>query len=128
MPDGKIMNISDVKQEIQIKFEELGNKGFRILGICYRDDDDKNNNNILCSPTITKSDELDMTFLGFLIFADPIKSDVTEAISNLRRLGISLKIISGDNRNVAAYGSCSSTCYTIIINTDVESSPLISTP
>ena len=44
-----------------------------------------------------------MTFLGFLIFFDPIKSDVIESISNLKRLGISLKIISGDNRHVAAY-------------------------
>ena len=25
-----------VKQEIQNRFEELGNRGFRILGVCYR--------------------------------------------------------------------------------------------
>lgn len=30
MPDGKIVNISIVKEEIQHRFEELGNKGFRI--------------------------------------------------------------------------------------------------
>ena len=44
-----------------------------------------------------------MTFLGFLIFFDPIKSDVIESISNLKKLGISLKIISGDNKHVASY-------------------------
>jgi magnesium-transporting ATPase (P-type) len=37
MPDGKIISVSEVKKEIESKFEELGNKGFRILGICYRD-------------------------------------------------------------------------------------------
>jgi P-type Mg2+ transporter len=116
MPDGKIIGISEVKKEIESKFEELGDKGFRILGICYRsrglmrmgnskpdDNNDKNKDRTPFSSTITKHDETDMTFLGFLIFADPIKSYVAESISNLRRLGISLKIISGDNRNVAAY-------------------------
>lgn len=43
-----------------------------------------------------------MTFLGLLVFFDPIKPDVIESVSNLRKLGISLKIISGDNRHVAA--------------------------
>jgi P-type Mg2+ transporter len=113
MPDGKITCISEVKNEIESKFEEFGDKGFRILGVCYRNqglmqmdnsEPDNNNSDMISYPsTITKLDEANMTFLGFLIFADPIKSDVTEAISNLRRLGISLKIISGDNRNVAAY-------------------------
>ena len=44
-----------------------------------------------------------MTFLGFLIFFDPVKLDAIESISNLKKLGISLKIISGDNRQIAAY-------------------------
>jgi P-type Mg2+ transporter len=101
MPDGKVVNISIVKQEIQYRFEELGNKGFRILGVCYRDmpSDDNNTPRSLMS----KDDETNMIFLGFLIFFDPIKSDVIESISNLKRLGIRLKIISGDNRYVAAY-------------------------
>jgi P-type Mg2+ transporter len=109
MPDGKIVNISIVKEEIQHRFEELGNKGFRILGVCYRnmvdckhDDNRTTNDNTPCF-SITKGDEINMTFLGFLIFFDPIKSDVIESISNLKKLGISLKIISGDNRHVAAY-------------------------
>ena len=41
--------------------------------------------------------------MGFLVFFDPIKPDVKTSISHLRRLGISLKIISGDNKHVAAY-------------------------
>ncbi|HET7345358.1 MAG TPA: magnesium-translocating P-type ATPase [Nitrososphaeraceae archaeon] len=108
-PDGKIVNISIVQQEIQDRFKELGNKGFRILGVCYRNmvdckhDDNRMTNDNTLGSSITKHDEINMTFLGFLIFFDPIKSDVIESISNLKRLGISLKIISGDNRHVAAY-------------------------
>jgi Mg2+-importing ATPase len=104
--DGKSVSISIVKQEILHRFEELGNKGYRILGLCYRDIEDDikvgNNTSNQCYQ-ITKSDEIDMTFLGFLVFFDPIKPDVKTSISNLRRLGISLKIISGDNKHVAAY-------------------------
>jgi len=107
LADGNIVELSTVKQKIQDKFEELGDKGFRILGVCYRKikyDDDTNNNKITTLRSlITKADEIDMTFLGFLIFFDPAKPDVIESISNLKRLGVSLKIISGDNRHVAAY-------------------------
>jgi Mg2+-importing ATPase len=53
--------------------------------------------------SITKADEINMTFLGFLMFFDPVKPDVIESISKLKRLGISLKIITGDNRHVAAH-------------------------
>ena len=42
-----------------------------------------------------------MTFLGFLLLFDPIKPDIAETIGELKHLGISLKIITGDNRLVA---------------------------
>lgn len=106
MADGKIVDVSVVREEIEHRFEELGDKGFRILGVCYRDigyDHDNDNNTSTLYFSITKADEIDMTFLGFLIFFDPIKPDVIESISHLRKLGISLKIISGDSRHVAAY-------------------------
>jgi P-type Mg2+ transporter len=106
LADGDIVELSTVKQKIRDKFEELGDKGFRILGVCYRKikyDDHTNNKITTPHYLITKEDEINMTFLGFLIFFDPVKPDVIESISNLKRLGISLKIISGDNRHVAAY-------------------------
>jgi Mg2+-importing ATPase len=44
-----------------------------------------------------------MTFLGFLLFEDPIKADVMETIGRLKSLGVTLKIVTGDNRLVAAH-------------------------
>ena len=44
-----------------------------------------------------------MIFLGFLIFFDPIKSEVPDSLNNLRKLGVSVKIITGDNRHVAKH-------------------------
>jgi Mg2+-importing ATPase len=43
-----------------------------------------------------------MTFLGFLVFFDPPKEGIADTIQKLNQLGISLKVITGDNRQVAA--------------------------
>ncbi len=44
-----------------------------------------------------------MTFVGFLLFLDPVKPEAEKAIAELARLGIAVKIITGDNRYVAAH-------------------------
>ncbi len=49
------------------------------------------------------TDEAQMTFLGFLTFSDPPKGDVEQALHELAGLGISLRMITGDNRLVAAH-------------------------
>jgi len=51
---------------------------------------------------ISKSDERDMTFIGFLVFSDPPKQDARETIAQLKDLRVTLKVITGDNRIVAA--------------------------
>jgi Mg2+-importing ATPase len=88
------MGIADVQRRIQQHFEELSRKGFRILAVAYRD--------VGSDLTITKNHEAGMTFLGFLVFYDPPKSGIVETITRLNQLGISLKVITGDNRLVAA--------------------------
>jgi Mg2+-importing ATPase len=92
--EGKTMGIADVQRRIQQHFEELSRKGFRILAVAYRD--------VGSDLTITKNHEAGMTFLGFLVFYDPPKSGIVETITRLNQLGISLKVITGDNRLVAA--------------------------
>ena len=44
-----------------------------------------------------------MTFIGFLLFFDPPKADVAQTITELGRLGVKLRIITGDNRLVAQH-------------------------
>ena len=43
------------------------------------------------------------TFLGFLVLYDPLKPDIVKTVSDLQQLGVSLKIITGDNQFVAAH-------------------------
>lgn len=45
----------------------------------------------------TKVDEKDMILLGFMLFLDPPKKDVKDALKTLQELGINIKILSGDH-------------------------------
>ena len=92
--EGTIANIAAVQEQIQQRFEEISHKGFRTLGIAYRD--------VGSASLITKDNEVTMTFLGFLILFDPPKPGINQIISQMKHLGVSLKIITGDNHLVAA--------------------------
>jgi Mg2+-importing ATPase len=45
----------------------------------------------------TESDEHDLTLRGFLLFADPPKPEVREALAQLAALGVAVKIVTGDS-------------------------------
>jgi len=91
--EGRIVDIVTVKGQVQQHFEEFSRKGFRTLGVAYKD--------ALSDTVITREQETDMTFLGFLILFDPPKPGIIETIRQLKHLGVSLKIITGDNRLLA---------------------------
>jgi len=83
-----------VRRQIQQRLEEFSAKGLRTLGVACKD---------MGSATLmNKADEAAMTFLGFLVLFDPPKPNIAETIASLKSLGVSLKIITGDNRLVAA--------------------------
>ena len=88
------VDMTTVQDQIRQRFEELSQKGFRILGVAFRE--------LGSVSSIAKQHETGMTFLGFLVFFDPAKKGIVETINKLRQLGVSLKIITGDNRLVAA--------------------------
>ncbi len=88
-----IVDIAAVRDDIQQKFSDLSSKGFRVLGLSCR--------KIEARVCLTR-DEADMTFLGFLVLFDPPKKDIAETIASLANLGVSLKVITGDNKFVAA--------------------------
>ena len=52
--------------------------------------------------TLDVGDERDLTLEGFLTFADRVKGDAAQSIATLQRLGVEVKIITGDNGLVAA--------------------------
>jgi Mg2+-importing ATPase len=92
--DGKVVDKITALDRIEKHFEEFSSKGFRTLGIAYK--------NIGSESSISKDRESGMTFLGFLILFDPPKPNILETITRLKNLGVALKIITGDNHLVAA--------------------------
>jgi Mg2+-importing ATPase len=92
--NGEIKDIENYREQIQKDFEQLSHKGYRVLGIAYRN---KEKNNLSAT-----SLEKDLTFLGFLVLEDPPKPGIEKVIAELGRIGVSLKMITGDNRLVAA--------------------------
>jgi Mg2+-importing ATPase len=92
--EGSIIDIATIQDQIQKNFMDFSNLGFRTLGIAYK--------NMPSESPINKSDEKDMTFLGFLTLFDPPKANIIDTIASLKKLGVSLKIITGDNHLVAA--------------------------
>ena len=91
---GTFVDIAAVRDRIQQHLEEFSSKGFRTLGVAYK--------NMGSASLMSKVDEAGMTFLGFLVFFDPPKPHIIETIARLKTLGVALKIITGDNHLVAA--------------------------
>jgi Mg2+-importing ATPase len=91
---GAVVDVAVVREQVQQRLEELSSKGLRTLGVASRD--------MGSAPLMAKADEAGMTFLGFLVLFDPPKPNIVETIASLKSLGVSLKIITGDNRLVAA--------------------------
>ncbi|TAF35628.1 MAG: magnesium-translocating P-type ATPase, partial [Oscillatoriales cyanobacterium] len=90
--EGKTIDIADGRQKLHQQAEDLGSKGFRALGVAYRDFE---------RDSLSKDDETNMTFLGYLALFDPPKAGIADTIKELELLGITPKMITGDSKAVA---------------------------
>jgi Mg2+-importing ATPase len=91
---GKTGAIDTARAQIQEKYAALSAQGYRVLGLAYRD--------LGSAKVISRADEKDMTFLGFLVFFDPPKAGIVDTLRGLETLGVRVKMITGDNALVAA--------------------------
>lgn len=80
---------------LEATFKAKSADGLRVLALATR--------SFTAQADYGRDDERDMTFRGFLVFLDPPKADAAKAIADLARLGIAIKVISGDNRYVTAH-------------------------
>jgi P-type Mg2+ transporter len=84
------------RAEIEGRYSDWSEKGFRVLGVATKTVDVR-------SEAYTRNDESELTFAGFLLFFDPPKADVQQVILDLAKRGVQLKIITGDNQKVARH-------------------------
>jgi P-type Mg2+ transporter len=92
LPDGNTESFEVHKKSIEHLYASYGLQGFRVIGVCYKP---------MSVAAITKEDEKDMTFVGFVLLNDPVKEGIQDTIEALKKLHVHLKIITGDNKNVA---------------------------
>lgn len=94
--DGVEVPLDDrARADLEAVFRAKGAEGFRVLAVATR--------RAAIKADYDRDDERDMTFRGFLVFLDPPKPEARTTIADLGRLGIAIKVISGDNRYVTAH-------------------------
>ncbi|HVP30217.1 MAG TPA: magnesium-translocating P-type ATPase [Myxococcota bacterium] len=77
------------------RFRDLSERGFRVLAVAYKP---------VSKPAgFTVADERELTLAGFLTFADRPLDDVAASIARLRRDGVKVKILTGDNELVTRH-------------------------
>ena len=77
---------SDLIEEV----ERLNNDGFRVLAIAYREFSRE-------KQVFGVADETGLVLLGYIAFFDPPKDSAAQALALLRKTGVSVKILTGDN-------------------------------
>jgi Mg2+-importing ATPase len=68
--------------------------GRRVIALATRD--------AVGRSSLSGDDERDLVLRGFLVFSDPVKPTARAALEKLARLGIRVKVVTGDNDRVAA--------------------------
>lgn len=97
MEGGTSGALNDTRRgELNEQFRQWSAQGFRVLGVATKP-------MVQRAASFSRVDEESLQFAGFLLFFDPPKADVVQTIVDLNRLGIQLKIITGDNQLVARH-------------------------
>ena len=92
-PEGVLKRCDDVHPEVAATLSALYESGARVIAVGAR-----------AGPgllTATDADEQHLRFAGFLVFVDRPKADAAVSLARLDRLGIVVKVITGDSPQVA---------------------------
>ena len=73
----------------------MSGDGLRVLAVAYRWLDAR--------AAYSRDDEADLVLAGFVSFADPVLPDVADVLAELKRDGVTVKILTGDNELVARH-------------------------
>jgi Mg2+-importing ATPase len=81
-----------LRSAIQATYDRLSRDGFRVLAVASKE--------IESEKRYEPSDENNLSFYGFLAFLDPAKESASGTLNKMFSMGISTKIITGDNAYV----------------------------
>ena len=84
---------AEVKRRILETSKKLNKEGLRVLLVAIKEYDDR-------ALTYSIEDECNMTLTGFIGFLDPAKPSAKASIDALQKLGVTIKVLTGDNEVV----------------------------
>lgn len=93
--NNEILPLATFKTKIEQDINEFGHQGFRAIAICYKD--------VSNEEIISKADETEMIFLGYILLHDPPRAAVEKSLRKLNDAGVGIKLITGDNASIASY-------------------------
>ena len=80
----------DIKNKVKHDVEQLIDKGMQVIALAGKQDYTGQNK-------FNTNDEKDLTLLGYIAFLDPPKKEVKTILKKLKDVGITTKILTGDN-------------------------------
>src|SRR5579884_1562302 len=82
--------IDVIKNDLMEEYEALSKDGYRVVAIAYREFPRE-------KQVFSVSDESNLILLGYIAFFDPPKESAAQALDGLAKMGVSTKILTGDN-------------------------------
>ncbi|WP_051809074.1 magnesium-translocating P-type ATPase [Actinoplanes subtropicus] len=89
-PESVLPICDDVPDELRARLADEFAAGNRVVAVAVRD-----------GAALTTADEHGLRLLGLLVFLDAAKPDAKEALTRFAALGVTVKIVTGDNPVVA---------------------------
>jgi len=83
------------REQVEAYVRTQGERGVRVLALAAR--------SAAAQASYTVADERALVLVGFLLFADPPQPEAARTLHALAARGVRVKIITGDNRHVAAH-------------------------
>ena len=93
-----ILNLSSrfennrTREKLKKDIEKEGFEGKRTFAVAFKEFTNK---------YLTKKEESDLTFLGYFYFRDPLKKTAAASIHLAKRMGLKIKILTGDSKEIA---------------------------
>lgn len=87
------------RKQIVESVENMARRGLRTLLMAYRDIDNESDNESFWE----KPPEEQLTYIGFVGIKDPIRPETKQAVHQLKDAGVTVRMVTGDNRLTATY-------------------------
>src|SRR5579885_3030857 len=86
---------AQTRQQCEATYQRFSAQGFRLLAVAYR--------KLPEQPAYQLTDERELVLVGYAAFFDPPLEDAAAVLEALRRDGIAVKILTGDNELVTRH-------------------------